>query len=191
MATKEQIDLASKACVLLGAAQINSFEEETTEGLAVRTFYEMVYGTLIQHRNWTFAKKTLPLKQLDEPAEYGFKYVYRLDVDIVKLISLQNTASNYTLASKRKIHTDIPNAFATCLIRPDEELLPESFKLAFVYMLAGAMATTITDDSSQTARFEDKGALLIKQAATIDAVQSGNLSYSTSSDLLNAHNGGY
>ncbi|AUR98592.1 head completion adaptor [Vibrio phage 1.254.O._10N.286.45.C8] len=191
MASTDRIDLASKACVLLGANQINSFDEETTEGLAVRTFYDLVYGSLIKHRNWTFAKRKVRLSELAEPADYGYRHVYRLDIEIVKLISLQNAASDFVLVSKRKIHTDIPNAFATALVLPDESLLPEDFKMAFIHMLAAAMATTITDDNSQAERFESKGALLIKQAGANDAMQSGDLSYSTKSTLIGVHGGGF
>lgn len=191
MAKQDRIGLASKACVLLGANQINSFDEETTEGLAVRTFYDLVYGACIKHRNWTFAKRTLRLSQIEKTPDWGYKFVYRLDVDIAKLISLQNKATDYVLVARREIHTDIPNAFATCLTYPDEALLPEDFKLAFIHLLAAAMAVTVTDDSSQRERFNAEGANLMKQAATNDAVQSGDLTYATESDLVDIHGGGF
>jgi hypothetical protein len=192
MAVSDRIDLASKACVLLGANQINSFDEVTTEGLAVRTFYDLVYGACLKHRNWTFAKRTLRLSQVqEEPTDWGYNFTYRLDMEIAKLISLQNTSSQYVLASRRKIYTDIPNAFAVCLVYPDEALLPEDFKLAFIHLLAASMAVTVTDDSSQRERFNLEGANLMKQAGTNDAVQSGNLTYQTGSLLVDTHGGGF
>ncbi|BAV81151.1 hypothetical protein [Vibrio phage CKB-S2] len=184
MATTDKIEIVSNASVLLGANQIQSFDEETTEGLAARTFYKMVYESVLKHRNWTFAKRKLKLSILDKTPEFGYKHVYRLDVDVLKVISLQNKPSDYLLMSKREIHTDIPNAFIVGLIKPDEAILPEDFKLAFVHLLAAAMCTTITDDSSMKERFRNEGANLLKQAGTNDAVQSGDLSYSTDSELV-------
>lgn len=192
MTTSDQIDLASKACVLLGANQISSFEEETTEGLAVRTFYDLVYESCLVHRNWSFAKRTLRLSEIEEtPEEWEFNHTYRIGVDILKIINVQNQASKFVRVTNRKIYTNIPNAFAVCLTRTDEQLLPADFKLAFIHLLAAAMATTITDDSSQQVRFEEKGAVLMKQAGANDAVQGGNLTYSTDSDLVDTYGEGF
>ncbi len=191
MSSENKISLASKACVLLGANEIQSFEEETTEGLAVRTFYEMVYKSVLTHRNWSFAKEMIELSLLDKKAAFGYKYVYRMKSSIVKLISLQNTATDYKLMSEREIHTNQKNAYAVALVRVDEALLPEDFKMAFVNLLAASMAMTITGESSTQARYESSGATLLKQAGTNDAVQSGNLSYGTDSEFVNGWGGGY
>lgn len=189
MPMQDKIALASAACVLLGADQIQSFDEETTEALAARVLYENVYGSLLKHRNWSFAKKVIQLSELQKEAEYGYKYVYRINVDAIKVIAVDNQVKDYKLVSLREIHTADKCKTANVLFKPDEALLPEDFKLALTYMLAAAFAPIVTDDSSQAQRYSSQGALFLKQAAANDAVQSGNLQYRTSSTLLNSHSG--
>ena len=183
---EDNISIASAACVLLGASPLQSFDEETSEGEAARTFYDSVYGSLIKHRNWSFAKTKVKLQQLQKDADYGYKFVYRLPVGVVSIIALQDTRSDYKLVTREEIHTDIKNAFASVLLLPDESLLPEDFKLAFKYLLASAFAPIVTDDSAQAERYAKQGALFMKQASGNDAVQ-GPLKYITGSPLLDAY----
>lgn len=186
--SQDKISIASAACILLGADPVQSFDEDTTEALAARTFYDMTYEAAIKDRNWSFAKARVKLARLQKESEYGYKYVYRLNVVALKLVTVNEASANYKLVKGRELHTDEDMAEADIIVKPEEAELPGDFVLALTFLMASVFAPTVTDDSSQAERYEKKGAVLMAKAGNADAVQ-GNLRYRAESQLLSAHNG--
>lgn len=183
--TQTAIKIASDACLLLGASPIQSFDEGTVEAQTAKAFYEETLITALSHSNWSFAKRPVQLVQLDKQAAYGYKYVYRVSEEVIKIISLNDHMNqDYRLISGRELHTSIENPFVVAIVKVNESELPAAFTLALKHMLAAMFCSTITDDSSQAERFERKGQMLLKKAAFTDQTQQP-VNYIKRSDLIN------
>jgi len=185
---QDKIRIASDACVLLGADPIQSFEEDTTEALAVRTMYDNIYESALNYRMWSFAKTSVTPVQIDKVSEYGYTFVYRVPVDVLRVITINEAQLPYKLVMRREIHTNEPVKTLSALLKINEPELPGDFVLALKFMLAGSIAPIITGDVTQAAMFEQKGMQALHVAGDNDAVQAP-LTYLKTSPLLNAFHG--
>ncbi len=119
------ISIASDALTMIGAEGIQSFEDDSVEAMAVNAMYEPIYESLLTQYNWSFAKDVLQLNRLDKKADYGYKYVYRVDSTILKVINLNNIMSNdYKLRKGKEIHTNQEYAYVTAIVKVEEDELP-------------------------------------------------------------------
>ena len=187
--SQDKIKIASDACVLLGASVIQSFDENTTEAQTARSFYDDVYMMALSSSNWSFAKMPVELNRLDEKPDYGYKYVYNVKADIIRIISLNDRPNqDYRLVKGRELHTSIENPYVVALVKVDESQLPHDFIFALKHKLAAAFCSTITDDTAQLQRFEAKADQLMKRAQYNDQIQQP-ANYLKDSILISAHRG--
>ncbi len=62
-----QVALASRALIRIGAAPINSFEDDTAEAEIANILFDSAQDALLSSYPWSFATGQIALPQLSEP----------------------------------------------------------------------------------------------------------------------------
>lgn len=190
MSMDTDVSIASAASVLLGANPIQSFDEDTVEAQTAKVIYTSVYENLLSHRPWTFSREYKTPALITKEPSTGYKYAYQLGRGVVKVLDLGSPVP-YRLIRQRELHTDVENPRVQVQIKPKEQDLPQDFVLAFKYLLASAMALTITDNSTTAQYYDQKGTQLLMQAADNDLAQEPMEPILGYSDLMTSRFSGF
>lgn len=84
-------DIANKALGILGANQINSWDDETLEGEAVRKMYSSALDSVLAETDWTFAiKRSLLSLSEDKKPAWGEGNYFELPPDLIKIVDVMN-----------------------------------------------------------------------------------------------------
>ena len=166
MASK--IEIASNACVLIGANPISSFTEGT-EGKVATALYDSTYRGVLASFRWRFAtKKTLLGRLVDVPLN-TYNYQYQLPTDLVNLIKAED-GDNYEIYGD-KLYSNLSSVSIDYIYAVPETLLPDYFVLTLQYLLAASFAIPITDNATKAKTYADLYNEQFKIAKNIDSTQ--------------------
>ena len=169
------IDIATAALILIGAAPITSFTETSTEALVASNIYEDVIRSALCASRWRFAANQQELNRLSDAPTGRFDLAYQLPSDLLMLhaLTVNNNIIEYNvygdLAFTNGSITD--KVIADYSIRVGEEKFPSYFILAVEYALASAFAVSIARDDGLASVLENKAQQLMQQARTLDSQQ--------------------
>lgn len=166
MASK--IEIASDACLLLGANQISSFSE-STEGRIASALYEDTYRGILSSFRWRFASKKAMLSRLTEAPLNQYDYQYQLPTDLINLIHGE-TLDNYEIYGD-KLYSNLPTVSIDYIYRVEETLLPSYFILCFKFLLAAQFAIPLTDNSTKAELYSGLYTTQYRIAKNIDSSQ--------------------
>lgn len=178
------IDIATAALILIGAAPITSFTETSTEALVASNIYEDVIRSALCASRWRFAANQQELNRLSDAPTGRFDLAYQLPSDLLMLhaLTVNNNIIEYNvygnLAYTNGSITD--KVIADYSIRVGEEKFPSYFILAVEYALASAFAVSIARDDGLASVLENKAQQLMQQARTLDSQQQTTRKLSTS-----------
>ena len=178
------IDIATAALILIGAAPITSFTETSTEALVASNIYEDVIRSALCASRWRFAANQQELNRLSDTPTGRFDLAYQLPSDLLMLhaLTVNNNIIEYNvygnLAFTNGSITD--KVIADYSIRVGEEKFPSYFILAVEYALASAFAVSIARDDGLASVLESKAQQLMQQARTLDSQQQTTRKLSTS-----------
>ena len=178
------IDIATAALILIGAAPITSFTETSTEALVASNIYEDVIRSALCASRWRFAANQQELNRLSDAPTGRFDLAYQLPSDLLMLhaLTVNNNIIEYNvygdLAFTNGSITD--KVIADYSIRVGEEKFPSYFILAVEYALASAFAVSIARDDGLASVLENKAQQLMQQARTLDSQQQTTRKLSTS-----------
>tara|TARA_R100001086_G_C11827911_1_gene255861 strand:+ start:140 stop:724 length:585 start_codon:yes stop_codon:yes gene_type:complete len=178
------IDIATAALILIGAAPITSFTETSTEALVASNIYEDVIRSALCASRWRFAANQQELNRLSDAPTGRFDLAYQLPSDLLMLhaLTVNNNIIEYNvygnLAFTNGSITD--KVIADYSIRVGEEKFPSYFILAVEYALASAFAVSIARDDGLASVLESKAQQLMQQARTLDSQQQTTRKLSTS-----------
>ncbi len=178
------IDIATAALILIGAAPITSFTETSTEALVASNIYEDVIRSALCASRWRFAANQQELNRLSDAPTGRFDLAYQLPSDLLMLhaLTVNNNIIEYNvygnLAFTNGSITD--KVIADYSIRVGEEKFPSYFILAVEYALASAFAVSIARDDGLASVLEGKAQQLMQQARTLDSQQQTTRKLSTS-----------
>jgi hypothetical protein len=178
------IDIATAALILIGAAPITSFTETSTEALVAANIYEDVIRSALCASRWRFAANQQELNRLSDAPTGRFDLAYQLPSDLLMLhaLTVNNNIIEYNvygnLAFTNGSITD--KVIADYSIRVGEEKFPSYFILAVEYALASAFAVSIARDDGLASVLENKAQQLMQQARTLDSQQQTTRKLSTS-----------
>lgn len=169
------IDIASRALILIGAEPITSFTSDTTEALVASNLYEDTVRTALCASRWRFATNQAQLNQLTATPTGRFDVAHQLPQDMLMLhaVTIDDQLIEYTIYGDKLFHnvTATNPVIADYTFRADEVNFPSYFTLAVEYALAASFALAIARDETMGQMMERKAQQLMQQAKTLDSQQ--------------------
>ena len=169
------IDIASRALVLIGAEPITSFTAQTTEATVANAIYEDMVRTTLCSSRWRFATNQAELNLLTAVPTGRFDRAHQLPADLLMLhaITVNDAVVQYNVYGD-KVFSDSASSdtlVADYTFRALEQDFPSYFTVALQFSLAAAFALGIARDEQLSSVLEGKGAQLLQQAKTLDSQQ--------------------
>ncbi len=170
-----EIDIASRALVLIGAEPITSFTAQTTEATVANAIYEDMVRTTLCSSRWRFATNQAELNLLTAVPTGRYDRAHQLPADLLMLhaITVNDAVVQYNVYGD-KVFSDSASSdtlVADYTFRALEQDFPSYFTVALQFSLAAAFALGIARDEQLSSVLEGKGAQLLQQAKTLDSQQ--------------------
>ena len=147
------ISLCSRALVKLGAADIASFNETTTEAKIAAQLYEPCVEGLLAQYPWRFALTQATLNRLAHRPTADYQYAYQLPNDVVRILSAGNGYKSSGLKYKivkDQLYTNADHVVISYISRPTEDLFPAFFVSALIAKLAAEFCLPLTESTTRT-----------------------------------------
>lgn len=168
------IELCSNALVKLGADDISSFDDGSTEARVASRLYPLARDALLSIHPWSFATRQALLARLTAAPITTFAYAYQLPNDFLKAISAGGGGRGSGLVFQivnRQIHTDAEAPTLTYIFRPSEGDFPAYFNAALVTRLAAEFCLPLTENSGRAERLSRLADAELKVAKLVDSQQ--------------------
>lgn len=183
-AANSDIDIASRALILIGAEPITSFSSDSTEALVASNLYEDTVRTALCSTRWRFATNQAELNRITGAPSGRFDAAYQLPADnlMVHAATVSDLLIEYTLYGNKLFCNQDANAkvIVDYTFRADETDFPSYFTLALQFVLASSFAMSIARDEQLAALLERKAMQLMQQAKTLDSQQQTTRKLTTS-----------
>ena len=169
------IDIASRALVLIGAEPITSFTAQSTEATVANAIYEDMVRTTLCSSRWRFATNQAELNLLTATPTGRYDRAHQLPADLLMLhaVTVNDAVIEYNVYGD-KVFSDSASSdtlVADYTFRALEQDFPSYFTVALQFSLAAAFALGIARDEQLSSVLEGKGAQLLQQAKTLDSQQ--------------------
>ena len=169
------IDIASRALVLIGAEPITSFTAQSTEATVANAIYEDMVRTTLCSSRWRFATNQAELNLLTATPTGRYDRAHQLPADLLMLhaVTVSDAVIKYNVYGD-KVFSDSASSdtlVADYTFRALEQDFPSYFTVALQFSLAAAFALGIARDEQLSSVLEGKGAQLLQQAKTLDSQQ--------------------
>jgi hypothetical protein len=179
MAAVTKVDVANRALAVLGqigADKIEDFEELTSDGRAVRRFWDTTLEAFLEEHWWSFATKyaTLTLKETNpSPPEWGYAYVAPEDMASPRRIVgyVPEESVPYELASIAGVPVVYTNKQLACMeytaLIEDFSLWPGVAIRAFSLALAVEMSPAFSGGVEKIGLFSQLAADALDRARVV------------------------
>lgn len=178
------IDIASRALILIGADPITSFSSDSTEALVASNLYEDTVRASLCSTRWRFATNQAELNRLTNAPSGRFDAAYQLPADnlMVHAATVQDLLIEYTLYGNKLFcnQSASDNVIIDYTFRAQEEDFPSYFTLALEFTLGSMFAMSIARDEQLGGLLERKALQLMQQAKTLDSQQQTTRKLTTS-----------
>ena len=169
------IDIASRALVLIGAETITSFTAQSTEATVANAIYEDMVRTTLCSSRWRFATNQAELNLLTATPTGRYDRAHQLPADLLMLhaVTVNDAVIEYNVYGD-KVFSDSASSdslIADYTFRALEQDFPSYFTVALQFSLAAAFALGIARDEQLSSVLEAKGGQLLQQAKTLDSQQ--------------------
>lgn len=156
------IDVCSRALIMIGAQPISSFSDGSTEATVSSALYEDTVRDLLARHRWRFSSGQSQLSRREDAPLSGWDAAYQLPADTLVLHRV--TVNGYDIVYDRYQDLIYCNAgaeevvFADYTFRAEEDLWPPYFVSLVTTYLASLFAYSIANQV-QVADYLDKKAL--------------------------------
>lgn len=168
------IALASRALIRIGASPISSFDDGTVEAEVAGALFSPICDSLLSAYAWGFATAQTELIKLDTPPVADYTHAFQLPVDFLRALSAgsgtRGRGLNYRIA-RGALHTNASKVVLTYVFRPEEEEFPPYFDQALIARLAAEFTIPITENTSRAETMFSLADNEFKRARQIDAQQ--------------------
>lgn len=168
------VALASRALIRIGAAPITTFSDGTAEAEIADALFAPVRDALLSAYAWSFATGQVALTQLEAAPIADYSYAYQLPTDFLRALSAgtgtRGRGLNYRIA-RGALHTDASAVVLTYIFRPDEEEFPPYFDQALIARLAAEFTIPVTESTSRAESLFRLAEKEYERARQIDAQQ--------------------
>jgi hypothetical protein len=168
------IELVSRALIRIGAAPIQSFEDQTAQAEIAAAIYAPARDALLSSYAWGFATGQVALSRLDTPPLADYQYAYALPLDFLRAISVgagtKGRGVPYRIA-RRQLHANVDPVLLSYIFRPDESEFPPYFDMALIVRLAAELTIPLTENTSRAESLYRLAEKEFEKARQIDAQQ--------------------
>jgi hypothetical protein len=178
------IKVCSRASVLIGGDEIQSFTDGTLESSVADSVYEDIVRAALTNTRWRFATNQQQLNRLEAAptGRWGAAYQLPSETLLVHALTVNDVPIKYDIygdkAYSNSSSTDV--VIADFTYRADEQNWPSFFTLAVQHMLAGTFAISIARDASLSQLMDQKAQLFMAQARRADSQQQTTRKLNTS-----------
>ena len=169
------IDIASRALVLIGAEPITSFTASNTEAVVANAIYEDMVRTTLCSSRWRFATNQAELNLLTSVPTGRYDRAHQLPADLLMLhaITVNDAVVQYNVYGDKVFSNSASSdsLIADYTFRALEQDFPSYFTVALQFALAAAFALGIARDEQLSSILESKASQLLQQAKTLDSQQ--------------------
>ena len=183
------IDVCSRALILIGAEPITSFTDNNNEALVASNMYEDIARSSLVSTRWRFATNQAVLNRLTAPPTGRYDAAYQLPNNwlMTHVVTVNDSPIEYQTYGD-KLYCDEP-ATSTLVLdytyRPDEADWPSYFTVAVEYELAAMFAASIARDSQLAQLMEQQARIKMIAARNIDAQQQTTRKLTTNRFIVN------
>tara|TARA_B100001142_G_scaffold135702_1_gene137148 strand:+ start:4937 stop:5554 length:618 start_codon:yes stop_codon:yes gene_type:complete len=177
-ASTSDIDIASRALVLIGAEPISSFSGTTTESQVATNLYEDIVRSSLTQTRWRFASNIAQLSRLtDVPVDeskYASAYQIPTESLIIHGIAVNGQQIDYDIFTKKIFCNANTNdiVIGEYTYRPDTTEFPPYYILGLQFHLASVFSGAIAEDENKSLLFEQKAQQQYMIARNIDSQQT-------------------
>lgn len=168
------VALASRALIRIGASPISSFDDGTVESEIAGALFGTIRDGLLSAYAWGFATGQIALTELETPPVADYAHAYQLPNDFLRALSAgtgsKGRGLNYRIA-RGALHTNASSVVLTYVFRPEEEEFPPYFDQALIARLAAEFVIPITENTSRAEAMFNMAENEYKRARQIDAQQ--------------------
>lgn len=178
------IKVCSRASVLIGGDEIQSFTDGTLESSVADSVYEDIVRAALTNTRWRFATNQQQLNRLEAAPTGRWEAAYQLPSEtlLVHALTVNDVPIKYDIYGD-KAYTNSSSTevvIADFTYRADEQNWPSFFTLAVQHMLAGTFAISIARDASLSQLMDQKAQLFMAQARRADSQQQTTRKLNTS-----------
>ena len=182
MATTD-IDIASRALVIIGSAPISSFADEGDEAVAANILYPMAVETLFGRYKWRFSTAMTQLSRLASAPDHKFDAAYQKPSDLVALhgVYVNDQPIDYDIYEDRIMcdATSSDAVYADYTFKPSESKWPAYFRTALIYELAAGLAMSVAGDPDMGKALSERARNEYLMATHQDSANQRNRKIST------------
>ena len=178
------IKVCSRASVLIGGDEIQSFTDGTLESSVADSIYEDIARTALTNTRWRFATNQQQLNRLTLAPVGRWDAAYQMPASslMIHAVTVNEVPIEYDTYGD-KIYTDSSAndiVIADFIYRADEQDWPSFFTLAVQHMVAGAFAISIARDATLSQLMDQKAQFYMAQARRLDSQQQTTRKLNTS-----------
>lgn len=178
------IKICSRASVLIGGNEIQSFTDGTAESEVADAVYEDIARTALTNTRWRFATDQAVLNRLASEPTGRWEAAYQLPAAslMVHALTVNDNVIKYNTYGD-KVFCDASSTdevVADYNYRVLENEWPSYFTLAVQHMLAGAFAISLARDAQMSQLMDQKAMIYMAQARRLDSQQQTTLKLNTS-----------
>ena len=148
-----KVALASRALIRIGAAPINSFEDDLVEAEIANILFDSTRDALLSAYPWSFATGQIPLPLLEEKPVADFDHAFQLPLDFLRALSAGQGGRGRGLEfriNRNTLQSNVPSLTLTYIFRPNEGELPPFFEQALIARLSAEFCIPLTENTSRS-----------------------------------------
>lgn len=180
------IEIANRAITKLGGARILSFDDDTTEGRAMNSMYNIVRQAELRMNRWNFAMERASIAKLSSTPAWGYSYEYQVPDGFIALRQVNDFViplgfnqgrdsddAPYQLEG-RKILTNFGSPLKIRFTKDvtDSTQFDALFVEVYATRLAIESCETITGSTGKKANLRDEYREWRSQAIKVDAIEN-------------------
>lgn len=168
------VSICNEALLLIGADDINSFDDNTNEARLCKSVYQTTKETLYQYHPWRFSLMQKDLGgALNQDPLFKWRYKFQLPVDMLRIVALEND-ENYEIY-ETTLYTDVNPCRLIYQRDVGEGKMPAYFKRCLVFHLARLFGMSLQEDAAKMQVFDQAADKETARARSIDTQQQPNI----------------
>lgn len=168
------VALASRALIRLGAAPIASFNDGSAEAEIAGALFAPVRDSLLSAYGWSFASGQITLGLLETPPLADYAHAFALPDDFLRALSAgtggKGRGLHYRIA-RQALHAHASDVLLTYIFRPEEEEFPPYFDAALIARLSAEFCIPVTENTARAEVLFRMATIEYERARQIDAQQ--------------------
>lgn len=165
------VSICSNALLMLGAQTINSLADNTDRARLASNLYPTVRDAVLRSFPWNCCITRVALSPDVTPPAFDWSYQFTLPGDFIKAMSVGESGAevDFAIEGRKLLSDDNPCYLRYIQRNTNSGSWDDGLVLVVTYAMAAAMAYPITQSATLQQTMEQKAALIMRQARSVDA----------------------